>query len=98
MDDSTLALVLDAARAELAALVERLVGADAVDLEAAERRLRDGLHAVGARLLEAALAARGAGKVGPRLACPCGGAAIFIGYRGKSVQTLVGWIRLRRAY
>jgi hypothetical protein len=30
--------------------------------------------------------------------CPCGGAAAFEGYRGKDVQALVGWIRVRRAY
>ncbi len=98
MDDSTTAAVLDALRAELAALLEGLVGAPELDLGAAERAVRDGVLAVGARLLAAALAARGAGKAGPRLACPCGGRAGFEGYRPKQVQTLVGWAAVRRAY
>jgi hypothetical protein len=98
VDDSTTPAVLDAARAELAALLEGLVGAPALDLGEAERAVRDGVLAVGARLLAAALAARGAGHAGPRAACPCGGTAGLEGYRPKAVQTLVGWIEVRRAY
>ncbi len=40
----------------------------------------------------------GAGKDGVRQACACGGTAGFEGYRTKEVQTVVGWIALRRAY
>jgi hypothetical protein len=98
VDDSTRPAVLDAAQAELADLAGWLQGAEGPDLAAAERAVRDRLLAVGARLLAAGLAARGTGKAGPRLVCPCGGAARFEGYRRKGVQTLVGWVEVRRAY
>jgi hypothetical protein len=98
VDDSTLPAVLEAVRAELAALLEGLVRAPDLGLGEAEREVREGVLAVGARLLEAGLAARGTGKAGPRLRCPCGGAADFEGYRPKGVQTLVGWVEVRRAY
>jgi hypothetical protein len=90
--------VLAEVAAELAALLEGVAAAARLDLEAAERAMRDGVLAVGARLLEAGLAARGTGQTGPRRPCPCGGTAGCEGYRAKEVQTLVGWVRLRRAY
>ncbi len=76
-------------RAELAALLEGLVGAPSLELGEAEQAVRDGVRVVGARLLAAGLAARGPGHAGPRVACPCGGAAGFEGYRPKGVQRLV---------
>ena len=98
MDDSTRPAVLEEAVTELAALLEWLGTAPGLGLEAAERATRERVRAVGARLLGAGLAARGAGKAGPRLACPCGAEAAFEGYRPKGVQTLVGWVAVRRAY
>jgi hypothetical protein len=98
VDESTTPALLDALRAELARLLEEVVAAGEPGLEAAERAVRDGVLAVGARLLAAALAARGTGKAGPRAPCPCGGEAAFEGYRPKGVQTLVGWVAVRRAY
>ena len=97
MDDSTRPAVLAALQAEVAALLA-WVAEEGPDLAAAERRVRDGVLALGARLLAAGLAARGTGKAGPRVPCPCGGEAGFEGYRPKQVQTLVGWVGLRRAY
>jgi hypothetical protein len=97
VDGSTHA-VLEALGADLARLWEDVARAELVDLETAEGMVRDGVLAIGARLLEAAVAARGPGKSGPRRACPCGGSAGFEGYRPKGVQTLVGWITVRRAY
>jgi hypothetical protein len=98
MDDSTGAGV----RAELGAEVERLWGAltgsAELALEQAEALVREGVLAIGARLLEAGLATRGTGKQGPHRCCPCGGAAGYEGYRTKRVQTLLGWITVRRAY
>ena len=98
MDDSTGSAVLTALGAELAALWDELITAEESGLEAAEGRVRDGVLAMGARLLEASVAARGTGKVGPRHGCACGALATFEGYRPKGVQTLVGWITIRRAY
>lgn len=98
MDDSTHSAVLAEVQAELERLWDDLVGTPEDGLERAEGGVREGMLAIGARLLEAAIAARGAGKAGGRLACPCGGAATFEGYRPKQVQTVVGWITVRRAY
>ena len=98
MDDSTGAGVLAAVGADLAGLWEDVVRAEAVDLERAEGMVRDRMLAIGARLLAAGLAARGTGKTGARRPCPCGGAATCEGYRLKGVQTVVGWISVRRAY
>jgi hypothetical protein len=98
MDDSTYPAVLELAQAEVAGLVTGLIAAGELDLGAAERTVRDGMLAVGARRLEAGLAARGTGKVGPTQPCPCGAVATCEGYRRKEVQTLVGWIEVRRAY
>jgi hypothetical protein len=97
VDDSTGSAVLAAVGADLARLWEDVVNAEACELELAEGTVRDGVLAIGARLLEAAVATRGSGKAGPRVECRCGGAARFTRYRAKEVQTLVGWITIRRA-
>lgn len=98
MDDSTRPAVLDDARAELTALLDWLSTTGELALADAEQRVRTIVLAIGGRLLEVGLAARGAGKTGPRITCGCGGAATFEGYRPKGVQTLVGWVTVRRAY
>ena len=98
MDDSTGSVVLAALGADLATLWAEVVQTEALDLETAEGTVRDGMLAIGARLLAAGLAARGTGKDGARCSCHCGGEATCEGYRAKGVQTVVGWITLRRAY
>jgi hypothetical protein len=98
VDDSTGSAVLAALGADLAVLWETVQSAEARDLETVEGTVREGMLASGARLLEAAVAACGTGHTGSRRACACGGAASFAGYRTKGVQTVVGWITLRRAY
>jgi hypothetical protein len=98
VDDSTRSAVLAEVGAELERLWDELVGAETLDLETAEGTVRDGVLAIGARVLEAGVAARGTGKAGPRRACACGGEAVFEGYRPKQVQTVLGWIAIRRAY
>ena len=98
MDDSTRSAVLTAMGEELAQLWDAVIRAEGSDLETAEGVVREGVLAIGARLLTAGLAARGPGKAGPRITCPCGGVATFVGYRRKDVQTVVGWSRVRRAY
>jgi hypothetical protein len=81
-------------------LLDWLRTTEGLDLASAEQRVRAIVLAIGGRLLEAGLAARGAGKAGPRISCGCGCgcAATFEGYRAKGVQTLVGWVTVRRAY
>jgi hypothetical protein len=98
VDDSMRAAVLADVSAEVGRLYAAVVDTAALDLEAAEGMVRDGVLAIGARVLEAGLAARGTGKVGLRHPCPCGGVASGAGSRTKGVQTVVGWIIVRRAY
>ena len=98
MDDSTIPAGLAVLAEEPAALVDRIVAAATEDLGALEQVVRDGVLAIGARVLSQGLAARGSGKAGAGVVCQCGGAAAFEGYRAKEVQTLVGWITVRRAY
>lgn len=92
------AAVLAEVQAEVARLWAELTGAAELTLETAEGTVRDGMLAIGARVLEASVAARGTGKAGPRRSCGCGAQATCEGYRAKGVQTLLGWITLRRAY
>jgi hypothetical protein len=98
MDDSTGSGVLAAVGTDLARLWDDVVSAETMDLAQAEGIVRDGVLAIGARLLAAGLAARGTGKAGARHPCACGGQAACEGYRAKGVQTLVGWITVQRAY
>jgi Uncharacterised protein family (UPF0236) len=96
MDDSMGRAVVMELGAELAGLWDE-VASDGLDLATAERVVRERVLAVGAQLLEAAVAAKGTGKTGPRRGCRCGGEARFTRYRTKQVQTLMGWITIRRA-
>ena len=98
MDDSTFPAVLEELHRELSDLAEWLRDAPDLNLARAETETRDRLRTIGARLLEMGLAARGSGRVDGGLSCACGERLRFEGYRGKEVQTLVGWIPLRRAY
>jgi len=98
VDDSTRPAVLEAVQAEVVGVLAGLSATVTLDLETAERAVRDGVLAIGARLLAAGVAARGTGKAGGRVPCACGASARFEGYRAKGVQTLVGWIEVRRAY
>lgn len=98
VDDSTRAAVLAELSVAVALLWQEVVEAETRDLETAEETVRDGVLAIGARLLEASLAARGTGKAGARRPCACGAEAICEGYRAKQVQAVVGWITIRRAY
>ena len=70
MDDSTGSAVLAAVGRELAGLWEALVSAETLELETVEQTVRDGVLAIGARLLEAGIAARGTGKQGPHKTQP----------------------------
>ena len=98
MDDSTSAAVVAACAEDVAAVWQVLTSAEGLDLETAEGTVRTAVLAIGARLLAAALGARGTGQAGPTNDCACGAAARFEGYRPKQVQTMVGWITVRRAY
>jgi hypothetical protein len=89
--------------AEAAAEVTRLAAAAAASLaggaglEAAENVIRAGLIRLGAGVLEDLLAAD-QGYAGPRLDCGRGHQAQIAGYRDKTADTVLGRVRLRRAW
>jgi len=56
------------------------------------------MHKLGSVLLEQILNADHGGHSGPRITCRRGHQAEFIDYRTKQVQTILGDVRLRRAY
>jgi hypothetical protein len=66
-------------------------------LAAVETAIRTAMSTLGASLLEDLLA-RDAGHRGPRVDCGTGHQARFVSYRAKTLDTVLGPIRLRRAY
>jgi hypothetical protein len=81
--------------------VEALLGPEAVaevDLEALEMALRQGTLRLAARALEQRLNADTSDEVGSRIPCRCGGEAQFAGRRSKQFHSVLGPLRLERAY
>jgi hypothetical protein len=74
-----------------------MLGAGAA-LGVLEQAMRAALAAAGAALLEAVLASDGDGYRGPRAECGCGGQAVYAGARDKTVTTVLGPVRLKRAW
>ena len=72
-----------------------LAGGDLGQLEQAVGRI---LKSLGVGLLQRLVNRPGNGYQGSRIACPCGGVLRFVGYRARDIHTLVGWIRVQRAY
>ncbi len=68
------------------------------DLEAGELAVRASMHRLGGRLLEKLLGADGGGYEGARIECGQGHEAQFEGYRHKQLLTVLGPLRVRRAY
>jgi len=62
-----------------------------------ELAIRTAMSALGARLLEGLLATD-PGHRGPRVDCGAGHQASFVAYRGKQIDTVLGPVRLRRAW
>jgi hypothetical protein len=90
-------------QAEIAREVDRLIGrivgqGQALhDLEATEMAIRASMHQVGAMLLGQLLQAD-VGDRAARVACGRGHEAVFVEYRTKAVQTVLGSLTIRRAY
>jgi hypothetical protein len=86
---------------ELTRLVE--LATDAVSgphgpgLAGLEGAVRAAMTALGGQLLERLLAAD-RGHAGPRVGCGAGHQAVFVGYRDKTIHTVLGPVRLRRAW
>ncbi|MDT5258861.1 MAG: hypothetical protein QOD10_3941 [Mycobacterium sp.] len=66
-------------------------------LQAVELAIRIAMTRLGASLLQRLLAAD-TGHRGTRIDCGCGDSAQFVGYRDKSLDTVLGRIVVRRAY
>jgi hypothetical protein len=95
MDDSTFPAVLAEVHDELNRVANWLRETPNLTLDRAEGETLTRVRAIGARLLEAGLAAR---PESPGVACACGARLRSEGKRVKEVQTLVGWITLARTY
>jgi hypothetical protein len=75
----------------------RSLGASGEDLEALELAIRTAMMRLGGSLLGRLLAAD-PGHRGPHIDCGAGHSAEFIGYRAKTIRTVLGPVALRRAY
>lgn len=73
------------------------LGAGGADLQAVELAIRTAMMRLGASLLGRLLAAD-TGHRGQQIACGAGHQAEFVGYRDKNIDTVLGLVRLRRAY
>lgn len=60
--------------------------------------IRDSMHQIGSHLLEKVINADQGGYGGPKLECGPGEQARFLGYRDKEVVTVVGRVKVQRAY
>jgi len=81
--------------------VEALLGREAVaelDFEALEMALRHGTLRLAARAIEQRLNADTSDEVASHIPCRCGGNAHFAGRRSKQFQSVLGPLRLERAY
>jgi len=73
-----------------------MLGAGAA-LGVLEQAMRAALASAGARLLETVLAGED-GYRGPHAGCGCGGQAVYAGRRDKTVTTVLGPVRITRAW
>jgi uncharacterized protein UPF0236 len=81
--------------------IENLLGRQAVedlDLEALELAVRQQALRLAARAVEQRLSADTSDQTGQRIPCRCGGQARFAGRRTKQFQSVLGPLRLQRAY
>ena len=69
-----------------------------LDLEASEMAIRESMHQVGGVILEKVVNAEGRGYRGTQLDCGQGHPAQFVEYRQKQLLTVLGPVRVERAY
>jgi hypothetical protein len=73
-------------------------GCGGIDLESYELGIRDAMHGVGSKMLEALLNADGGDYSGRTIACDKGHAYEFVAYRKKNLLTVLGEVSVNRAY
>jgi len=86
---------------EIVGEIENLLGRQAVedlDLEALELAVRQQALRLAGRAVEQRLSADTSDQTGQRIRCRCGGQARFAGRRTKQFQSVLGPLRLQRAY
>jgi hypothetical protein len=81
----------------LAGVAAGMLGSGAA-LGVLEEAMRTALAAAGARLLEAVLAGDDDGYAGPHAKCASGHQAVFAGCRPKAITTVLGAVRVMRAW
>ena len=88
--------------ADIAAEIDALAGAgaaDGIDFDALETAVRRQALGLAARLVERRLNADRGDRAGPWLPCGgCGGRAAYAGRRARTVTSVLGALRLERAY
>ena len=87
--------------ADIAAEIDALAGpgtADGTDFERLETAVRRQALGLAARLVERRLNADRSDRAGATLPCACGARASYAGRRAKTVTTVLGDLRLERAY
>ena len=87
--------------AEVAAEIDSLLGrgsSDDIDLEAIETAARRQVLGLAARAIEQRINADSTDYAGTHLTCGCGEQARYAGRRAKSFQSVLGELKLKRAY
>ena len=87
--------------AEIVTEIEALLGTGVVDewdFEAMETAVRRMAMRVAARAVEQRLNADTSDHAGPMLPCACGQSARYVDRRGKNFESVLGPLRLERAY
>ncbi len=68
------------------------------DLGILESSVKHKLDSLGKGLLQRLAERSDKGYKGSHIRCDCGGTLRFVGYRVKNINTIFGWIEVRRAY
>lgn len=68
------------------------------DLGALEQAVRAKMQQLGQGLLQRLVQRQPNGYKGSSISCNCGGSKRFVGHRAKDINTIFGWIKIRRAY
>ncbi len=83
---------------QLEAVFCREIGLAGCDLGVLESSVKQKLELLGKGLLQRLVERSNNGYRGSRIRCDCGGTLRFVNSRVKNINTIFGWIKIRRAY
>jgi hypothetical protein len=83
---------------ELEAAYSEELNLVAGDLGALEAAVKTKMEQLGQGLLQRLVERQSNGYKGSSISCNCGGSRRFVGHRAKDINTIFGWIKIRRAY